>query len=103
MYAVIEVGALQYKVAAGDKIDVTRLDDEQGKSITLDKVLLVDDGGSVKIGQPYLKDAKVTAKVLDHFRGEKVLAFKYRKRKNSTTTKGHRQNLTVLEITNIAA
>ena len=101
MFAVVEIGSFQFKVQEGDVIETNRLESEEGKSITLDKVLLLADGSEIRIGQPYLKDARVTAKVVDHHRGEKMFAHKYRKRKNSATTKGHRQYLTTLSITKI--
>lgn len=103
MYAVIQVGSKQYKVSEGDVIDATRLKDEAGKNITLDKVLLFAKGTDVRIGQPYLKDVKVTAKVVEHNKGEKLIAFKYRKRKNSASKIGHRQKQTALNITKITA
>lgn len=103
MYTIVQVGALQYKVAQGDTIEVNRLDSETGKSITLDKVLFFEDGTDVRIGQPYLKDVKVTAKVIGEALADKTMAFKYRRRKNSAWRKGHRAQLTSLNITKIAA
>lgn len=103
MFAVVQIGSMQYKIAEGDTIDTFLLEDKEGINITLDKVLLLSDGSSVKIGQPYLKGAKVTAKVIRHHLGEKSIAFKYRKRKNSLWKKGHRSQLTTLNITKISA
>ena len=103
MYAIVQVGSLQYKVSQGDIIEVQRLNDEEGKSITLDKVLLCADGQTVKIGQPYLKDTKIAAKITRHHLDDKVVAFKYKRRKNFAWKKGHRQRLTALEITKITA
>ena len=102
MYAVIQVGSKQYKVSEGDVIDANRLNDEAGKDITLDKVLLFAKGADVRIGQPYLTDVKITARIVEHDKGEKLIAFKYRKRKNSASKIGHRQKQTVLNITKIA-
>jgi len=102
MYTIVEVGSLQYKVSEGDNITVNRFDEKEGKSITLDKVLLFSDGKAVMVGQPYLKDVKVTAKVLRDCLGEKLISFKFRRRKNSKWKKGHRQKLTTLNITKIA-
>ena len=103
MYTIVQVGSLQYKVGQGDTIEVNRLESEAGKSITLDKVLYYEDGTDVRIGQPYLKDVKVTAKVIGETLDEKKVSFKYRRRKNSHWTKGHRAKLTALNITKIAA
>jgi len=103
MYAVVEIDSAQYKVSEGDTIDVNRLKDDTGKSVTLDKVLLFAKGSDVRVGQPYLKDVKVTAKVVEQPLGDKVIAFKYRLRKDSKSKKGHRQKLTSLNITKIAA
>jgi len=101
MYAIIETGAKQYKVAKGDVIEVERLNYEAGKDVIFDSVLLTVGEDSVKIGRPYLKEAKVTAEALSDFKARKVIAFKYRRRKSSKTTKGHRQQLTRLRIKEI--
>ena len=103
MYAIIQVGSSQMKVSEGDVIDAHRIKEEAGKSITLDKVLLFAKGSDVRIGQPYLTDVKVTAKVVEHHLDDKVVAYKYRKRKNSSSKVGHRQKLTMLNITKIDA
>lgn len=102
MYAVIQVGSTQYKVAEGDVIYANRLAEEVGKDVTLDKVLMFADGADVRVGQPYLKDVKVTAKVVAETQGKKVIAFKYRRRKDSSSKVGHRQQLTTLNITKIS-
>jgi len=101
MYAVIEVGAKQYLVKKSDIIEVEKLEGEAGKEITLDKVLLVSYEKKTEVGQPYLKQAKVHAQVLSQFKGEKVVSFKYRRRKASHWKKGHRQQLTSLKILDI--
>ena len=103
MYAVVQIGGTQYKVSEGDVINITRLPDSQGSEVTLDQILLLANGADVRVGQPYLKDVKVTARVARHAQGPKVRAFKFRRRKDSSTIKGHRQKLTVLNITKIAA
>ena len=103
MFAIIELGSLQYKVSEGDSIQAQLLDQKEDKSITLDKVLFFDDGKTVKIGQPYLKDVKITAKVIEHTLADKVISFKYLRRKNVSWMKGHRQKLTTLNITKITA
>lgn len=100
MYAVIESGGKQYRVAPGDVIRVEKLDVAAGESMSLDKVLLVsDDSGSTRLGSPLLSEVKVTAKVRGHGRGEKVHIFKLRRRKNYRRNAGHRQDYTELEIT----
>ncbi|OGX34959.1 MAG: 50S ribosomal protein L21 [Omnitrophica WOR_2 bacterium RIFCSPHIGHO2_02_FULL_52_10] len=103
MYAVVQIGATQFKISEGDIIDADRIPQEPGKNVTLDKVLLFAKGADVRIGQPYLKDVKVTAEVVRHNRGKKKVAFKFRRRKSSQKKIGHRQNLTVLNITKIMA
>jgi len=103
VYAIIQVGSTQFKVSEGDVINAHRLNEKEGKSITVDKVLLFAKGTDVRIGQPYLKDVKVTAKVVKHDLDDKVVAYKYRKRKNSARKIGHRQKQTALNITKITA
>ena len=101
MYAIIEVGAKQYTIKKGDIIDVEKQAVKEGGDITLNKVLLVSKDKKVEVGQPYLKYAKVEAVVLKHIKGEKVISFKYRRRKSSHWKKGHRQQLTKLKIKDI--
>ena len=101
MFAIIQLGSLQYRVSEGDTIDAQLLDEKEGKSITCDKVLFFSDGSKVKIGKPFLKDVKVTAKVVDHRKDTKAVSYKYLRRKNSSWKKGHRQKLTRLSITKI--
>ena len=103
MFAVVQVGNSQYKVSEGDSLKANRLDHEKGQSIILDKVLLYSDGETVKFGTPYLKDVEVKAEVLNQMRAPKVIAFKYRKRKDSARTHGHRQDLTTVKIAKISA
>ncbi len=103
MYAIVEIGSSQIKVSEGDVIDAHRLTEEAGKNVTLDKVLLFAKGSDIRVGQPYLKDVKVTAKVVEHHSADKVVAYKYRKRKNSAKKIGYRQKLTALNITKISA
>ena len=102
MYAVVKVGSTQYKVSEGDTIAANHLDKKAGSKLDLD-VLLYAKGNEVRVGQPLLTDVKVSAKVVKDFRGDKVIAFKYRRRKDSSTKKGHRQDLTALQIEKIAA
>ena len=103
VYAIVQVGSFQLKVAEGDVIQANRLKEEAGKQVTLDKVLLFAKGPDVRIGQPYLKDVKVTAKVVEHYADDKVIAFQYRRRKQSSRTVGHRRKVSVLNIMKIAA
>ena len=101
MFAVVQVGNQQFKVSEGDVIQANRMDYEKGQNVVLDKVLLYSDGKNVKLGQPYLKDVEVKGDVLDHLRAPKVIAYKYRKRKDSARTHGHRQDLTTVKIAKI--
>ena len=103
MYAVIKTGGKQYRVAAGEKIKVEQIPAEVGAEITLDQVLMVGEGESVKIGTPLVSGATVTAKVLAHGRGDKVQIFKMRRRKHYQKHQGHRQGFTEIEISGIAA
>lgn len=102
MYAVIETGGKQYRVAPGETVRVEKLDVEAGKSIDLDKVLLIQDDKAIRIGKPTVEGAKVKAKVVAHGRGEKVRIFKMKRRKHYRNQAGHRQDFTELEITSIA-
>lgn len=103
MYAVIKTGGKQYRVAAGDKLKVERLAGEVGSDITLDQVLMLADGDNVTIGAPLVNGASVQAKVLAHGRGNKVMIFKFRRRKHYRKTQGHRQDFTEIEIGAIGA
>ena len=101
MYAVIETGGKQYRVAVGDVVRVEKLLVEAGASINLDKVLMVADAGDVRVGNPLLAGAAVTATVKSHGRGEKIRILKFRRRKHHRKQAGHRQDYTELEITAI--
>jgi large subunit ribosomal protein L21 len=101
MYAIIEVGAKQYSVKKGDVIEVEKQEAKEGKDITFDKVLLVSKDKKIELGQPHVKGAKVEAQVIKHIKDEKKISFKYRRRKSSHWTKGHRQQLTRLKIKEI--
>jgi len=103
MYAVIKTGGKQYRVAAGDKLKVEKLVGDVGSDITIDQVLMVADGDNVTIGSPVLKGASVQAKVVSHGRGDKVMIFKFRRRKHYRKTQGHRQDFTEIQIEKIAA
>ena len=101
MYAVIETGGKQYRVAPGDVLRVEKLSAEAGDTINIDKVLLVADGDNINVGTPHLDGAAVSAKVRGHGRDKKVHIFKLRRRKNSRHQAGHRQHYTEIEITGI--
>jgi large subunit ribosomal protein L21 len=103
MYAVIKTGGKQYRVVAGEKIKVEQIPAEVGTEVTLDQVLMVGEGESVKIGAPLLAGAKVTAKVISQGRHAKINIFKMRRRKHYQKHQGHRQYFTELEISGIAA
>ena len=103
MYAVIETGGKQYRVEQGQRIKVEKLNADEGAKVNLDKVLMVADGEDIKVGAPYLDGGKVTATVASHGRGKKIRIIKFRRRKHSRSTQGHRQAYTELEITGIKA
>ena len=103
MYAIVEIAGQQFKVEQDQQIFVHRLEAEEGSKIDFDKVLLLDDSGTVNVGAPAIKGAKVTAKVLEHLKGDKVIVFKKKRRKGYKVKNGHRQYLTKLEILKIDA
>ena len=103
MYAVIKTGGKQYRVVAGERLKVEQLTGEVGSELVIDKVLMVADGDNVTIGAPLINGAKVTATVLSHGRHDKVMIFKFRRRKHYRKTQGHRQNYTEIQIQQIAA
>src|SRR5947208_21034 len=101
MYAVLETGSKQYRVAAGDTLEIELLPVESGQSVTFDRVLLVSNEGKVTIGSPTVASATVVADVVEHKRGEKKLTFKMKRRKGYHKSIGHRQELTVVKIKEI--
>ena len=103
MYAVLETGGKQYRVSAGDTLEVERIAAEAGQSVRLDRVLLVNNDGKVSVGAPLVSGAAVTADVVEHIRGEKKVIWKMRRRKGYHKKQGHRQELTVLKIKEITA
>src|ERR1700753_1611441 len=103
MYAVLETGSKQYRVAAGDTLEIERLETEAGKPHTFDRVLLVSNDGKLTLGSPHVAKASIGADVIAHKRGEKKIAFKMKRRKGYHRTVGHRQELTVIKITEIKA
>ena len=101
MLAVIKSGGKQYAVKAGQILKVDKLDGKKGDNISFDNVLAVIDSSNHTIGNPLIKGASVEAKILDQIRDKKIIVFKKRRRKNSQSTQGHRQYLTVLQIESI--
>ncbi len=103
MYAVVETGGKQYRVAAGDTLSVELLPVEAGQTCTFDRVLLVNKDGNVTVGTPVVSGATVVADVVEHKRGDKVVAFKMKRRKGYHRKVGHRQELTVVKVKEINA
>jgi len=103
MYAIIMTGGKQYKVQEGDVVFVEKLVAEEGSAVTFDKVLAVSKEGKVSVGAPVLDSASVSAKVLSHGKGEKIIVFKYKAKKNYKKKQGHRQPYTKVQIEKINA
>ena len=101
MYAIVETGGMQFKVFPNHIIRVPKLDQDEGKKVNLDKVLLFSDGDKTLIGSPDVKGAKVTAEVLSHGKEKKVIVFKMKRRKNYRRKRGHRQDYTELLIKDV--
>ncbi len=101
MYAVIQTGGKQYRVAPGEEIKVEKLDGNIGDEVCFDNVLLVSKDDKVTVGKPVLKDTKVVAKITSHGRGPKIVVFKYKKRKGYRRKQGHRQDYTGVKILHI--
>jgi len=101
MYAIIEACGRQYKVQENDVVFFEKLDTEEGKKVSFDKVIFVSDNVKVQVGNPYVKGVKVEGKVVSQGKGKKILVFKYKPKKNERKTRGHRQEYTKVEITSI--
>ena len=101
MKAIIETGGKQYSVEEGSIIYVEKMDVEEGKKVTFDKVVLVSEDKKVEVGAPYVKGVKVEGKVVANGKGKKILVYKYKAKKNYRRTQGHRQPYTKVEITKI--
>ncbi len=101
MYAIIETGGKQYKVAEGQMIKVEKLNVEAGDKVTLDQVLMLSNDSGTRIGNPLVEGAQVTAAVLEQGRGKKIVVYKYKRRKNERKKQGHRQAYTKLLIEKI--
>ncbi|MFM7637045.1 MAG: 50S ribosomal protein L21 [Crocinitomicaceae bacterium] len=103
MYAIVEIAGQQFKVQKDQKVFVHRLSAETGSKVEFDRVLLVDNGGKISVGAPAIEGAKVTAEVLDHVKGDKVIVFKKKRRKGYQKSNGHRQQYTAISIKDIKA
>jgi len=101
MYAIVNIAGQQFKVAKDQQLFVHRLQGEEGASIEFDNVLLAENGGKFSIGAPMVEGAKVSAKILSHLKGDKVIVFKKKRRKGYKKKNGHRQQFTKIEITGI--
>jgi len=102
MYAIVDIAGQQFKVEKDQKLFVHRLEVEEGKKVSFDKVLLIDTGSKVSVGNPVVKGASVDAKVLSHMKGDKVLVFKKKRRKGYQKLNGHRQYMTQIQIEGIS-
>ena len=103
MYAVIQTGGKQYRVAPGDIVKVEKLSGNVGDSIAFDKVLLTSDGENVSLGNPYLPEARVLGQIARHGKNRKIIVFKYKRRKGYRKKHGHRQEFSLIRIENIEA
>jgi len=101
MFAVVDIAGQQFKVAENTKYYVPRIAADQDSTVTFDNILLLSDGKNTKVGAPKVEGAKVTAKVLEHLKDDKVVVFKKKRRKSYKLKRGHRQHLTRIEITKI--
>jgi large subunit ribosomal protein L21 len=101
MYAIVEIAGQQFKIEKEQKLFVHRLKAEEGSQVTFERVMLVDNDGTVKVGAPTVKGATVTATVLNHLKGDKVLVFKKKRRKSYQKMNGHRQYMTSIKIDDI--
>ena len=103
MYAIVEIAGQQFKVAKDQKVYVHRLQGEEGSKVTFDNVLLLDDAGNVTLGAPAIEGASVTAQILSHLKGDKVIVFKKKRRKGYRKKNGHRQSFSEIQIESITA
>ena len=103
MYAIVEIAGQQFKVEKDQKLFVHRLDSKEGSKVTFDNVLLLANGDKISVGAPAIDGAQVGAKVLKHFKGNKVIVFKKKRRKGYRVKNGHRQALTEIQVENILA
>lgn len=103
MYAIVDLAGQQMKVEKDQQVIINRIEGEEGTKVDFDKVLLIDKEGTVTVGTPVIEGAKVSATILSHLRGDKVLVFKKKRRKGYQKMTGHRQDLTRIQINEIAA
>ena len=101
MYAVVKTGGKQYRLGVGDSVKVEKLPDEVGNIVELSQILMVSDGGEVKVGTPLVTGASVKAEIVGHGRNKKIRVFKMKRRKQYRRTQGHRQAFTQLKVTEI--
>lgn len=101
LYAIVETGGKQYKVAEGSTLYIEKLDVEAGSEYTFDKVLFVEKDGKVQVGSPFVAGAKVVGTVVEHGKGKKIIVFKYKSKKNYRRKQGHRQPFTKVKVTAI--
>lgn len=101
MYAIVDIAGQQFKVEKGQEIFVHRLDGEEGVNVSFEKVLLLDNEGSVQVGTPVVEGAAVNGKIIEHLKGDKVLVFKKKRRKGYQKMNGHRDHLTKIAIEDI--
>jgi large subunit ribosomal protein L21 len=101
MYAIVDIAGKQFKVAKDQYIYAPKMEGEAGANVSFDKVLLIDNGGKVEIGAPTVNGAKVSGKILEHVKGDKVIVFKKKRRKGYALKNGHRQQFTKVQIENI--
>jgi len=101
MYAIVDIAGQQFKVEKEQEIFVHRLEGEEGANVTFDKVLLIDNSGKVKVGTPNVEGASISAKILSHMKGDKVIVFKKKRRKGYQKSNGHRQYLSKIQIEDI--
>lgn len=98
MYAVVEIAGQQFKVSVNQRLYVHRLEGEVDSAVTFDKVLLVENNGAINVGKPTLEGTNVTAKIINHVKGDKVVVFKKKRRKGYRVKNGHRQSFTLIEV-----
>jgi large subunit ribosomal protein L21 len=101
MYAIVDIAGQQYKVAKDQYVYAPKMDGETGTAVSFDKVLLMDSGKGIEVGSPLVKGAKVSGKILEHVKGDKVIIFKKKRRKGYAVKNGHRQQYTKIQIESI--